>query len=62
MEGIRSTTIVAVKRNGKTAIAGDGQVTVGEKFIIKNKIIQFLLKVKIPIARLCLLVKLLIKT
>ena len=36
MEGIRSTTIVAVKRNGKTAIAGDGQVTVGEKFIIKN--------------------------
>ena len=36
MEGMRSTTIVAVKRDGKTAIAGDGQVTVGEKFIVKN--------------------------
>ncbi|MBQ0105304.1 MAG: HslU--HslV peptidase proteolytic subunit, partial [Armatimonadetes bacterium] len=24
-----ATTIVAVKRNGKTAIAGDGQVTLG---------------------------------
>ena len=30
-----STTIVAVKRNGKTAIAGDGQVTFGEHTIMK---------------------------
>lgn len=27
---IRSTTILAVKRNGEVALAGDGQVTVGE--------------------------------
>ncbi|HJD08817.1 MAG TPA: HslU--HslV peptidase proteolytic subunit, partial [Candidatus Ligilactobacillus faecavium] len=27
------TTICAVKHNGKTAIAGDGQVTLGEKVI-----------------------------
>lgn len=40
MEGIRSTTIVAVKRDGKTAIAGDGQVTVGEKYIIKNNAVK----------------------
>ena len=40
MEGMRSTTIVAVKRNGKTAIAGDGQVTVGEKFIVKNNAVK----------------------
>ena len=26
---LRATTIIAVKRNGKTAIAGDGQVTLG---------------------------------
>lgn len=30
-----ATTIVAVKRNGKTAIAGDGQVTFGEHTIMK---------------------------
>ena len=30
-----STTIVAVKRNGQTAIAGDGQVTFGEHTIMK---------------------------
>jgi len=29
MEQIHSTTIVAVRRNGKTAIAGDGQATLG---------------------------------
>src|SRR4249919_2647347 len=27
---IRATTILAVRRNGKVAIAGDGQVTVGD--------------------------------
>ncbi len=31
-----ATTIVAVKRNGKTAIAGDGQVTFGEHTIMKS--------------------------
>ena len=29
------TTICSVKFNGKTAIAGDGQVTLGEKVIAK---------------------------
>ncbi len=29
MEKTRSTTILAVRRNGKTVIAGDGQVTLG---------------------------------
>ncbi|HCC36894.1 MAG TPA: HslU--HslV peptidase proteolytic subunit [Treponema sp.] len=31
----RSTTIVAVRRNGKVAMAGDGQVTLGET-VMKN--------------------------
>jgi len=30
------TTIVAVKKNGKTAVAGDGQVTLGERTIMKH--------------------------
>lgn len=30
------TTIVAVKHNDKTAIAGDGQVTMAEKYIMKG--------------------------
>ena len=33
---IRGTTICAVRRNGMTAIAGDGQVTMGESVIMKN--------------------------
>ena len=32
----RGTTICAVRRNGQTAIAGDGQVTMGEKVIFKS--------------------------
>lgn len=32
----RGTTICAVKRNGVTAIAGDGQVTIGEHTIMKG--------------------------
>ena len=32
----RGTTICAVKRDGMTAIAGDGQVTMGESVIFKN--------------------------
>ena len=30
---IKDTTICAVKRNGKTVIAGDGQVTLGHTVI-----------------------------
>ena len=33
---IQGTTICAVRRNGMTAIAGDGQVTMGESVIMKN--------------------------
>jgi len=33
---IRATTILAVRRNGKVAIGGDGQVTVGET-VMKSK-------------------------
>ena len=32
----KGTTICAVRKNGKTAIAGDGQVTMGESVIFKN--------------------------
>ncbi len=32
---IRSTTVVAVKRGDRTAIAGDGQVTFGDSVILK---------------------------
>lgn len=31
-----ATTICGIKRNGQTAIAGDGQVTMGESVIFKN--------------------------
>ena len=34
---IRSTTILAVKRNGKTILIGDGQVTFGQQIIFKCK-------------------------
>ncbi|RUM49521.1 MAG: HslU--HslV peptidase proteolytic subunit [Hydrogenothermus sp.] len=36
MEKTRSTTILAVKRNGKTVIAGDGQVTLGSSVVKSN--------------------------
>ncbi len=32
----RGTTICAVRRDGKTAIAGDGQVTMGENVVFKS--------------------------
>lgn len=32
----RGTTIVAVQKDGKTAVAGDGQVTMGETTIMKH--------------------------
>ena len=34
------TTIVAVRKDGKCAVAGDGQVTVGEKIIMKNTAVK----------------------
>ncbi|MGI6150566.1 MAG: ATP-dependent protease subunit HslV [Christensenellales bacterium] len=34
--GFQGTTICAVKRDGRCAIAGDGQVTLGENAIMKN--------------------------
>lgn len=36
MQQIMGTTIVAVRRNGKCAVAGDGQVTFGENTIMKH--------------------------
>lgn len=36
MTEFHATTICGVKRNGKTAIAGDGQVTMGENVIFKS--------------------------
>lgn len=36
MAEFMGTTICAVKRNGKTAIAGDGQVTMSQSVIFKN--------------------------
>jgi len=32
-----ATTIVGIRHNGEVAIAGDGQVTMGENIIMKNK-------------------------
>ncbi len=31
-----ATTIIAINHNGENAMAGDGQVTMGEKFIMKG--------------------------
>ena len=36
----KGTTICAVKRNGVTAIAGDGQVTFGESVVFKNNAVK----------------------
>ena len=33
---VRSTTVVAVRRNGKVALAGDGQVTMGQTIMKGN--------------------------
>lgn len=37
---LRGTTICAVKRNGKTAIAGDGQVTMQQSVIFKDNAVK----------------------
>ena len=36
----RGTTIVAVKRDGKTALAGDGQVTSGQSVVMKSNAVK----------------------
>lgn len=36
----RGTTICAVKKDGKTAIAGDGQVTMGESVVLKGNAVK----------------------
>lgn len=33
---IRSTTVIGVRRNGKVALAADGQVTMGEAVVLKH--------------------------
>ncbi len=40
MSEFKGTTIVAVKKDGKTAIAGDGQVTLGERVILKGNAVK----------------------
>lgn len=40
MDTFKGTTIVAVTRNGKTAIAGDGQVTMGEHVVMKGNAVK----------------------
>lgn len=37
---LKGTTICAVRRNGKTAIAGDGQVTMQQSVIFKNNAVK----------------------
>jgi len=40
MEQLRGTTILAVKRNGETVVAGDGQVTMGQNCVMKNSAVK----------------------
>lgn len=40
MEQFRGTTIVAVKKGDITAVAGDGQVTMGQNVIMKNNAVK----------------------
>ena len=37
---LHATTIVAVKRDGQTVIAGDGQVTMGQSIVLKNNAVK----------------------
>ena len=36
MKSFRGTTVIAVRRNGKVAMAGDGQVTLGNTIMKGN--------------------------
>ena len=38
---LRGTTICAVRKNGHTSIAGDGQVTMGQSVIFKSHAHKF---------------------
>lgn len=40
MNEFKGTTICAVKRDGRTAIAGDGQVTMSQSIIFKNNAVK----------------------
>lgn len=40
MEQLKGTTIVAVKRNNETVIAGDGQVTMSQSVIMKSSAVK----------------------
>ena len=40
MGNMMGTTIVAVKKDGKCAVAGDGQVTLGEKVVMKHNAVK----------------------
>ena len=40
MTTFKGTTICAVKRDGVTAIAGDGQVTMGESVVFKGNAVK----------------------
>lgn len=41
MTEFHSTTIFAIQHNGKSAMAGDGQVTMGEQVIMKGTMLRF---------------------
>ncbi len=40
MENLRGTTICAVRRDGDIAIAGDGQITLGESVVMKGSAVK----------------------
>lgn len=40
MEQFRGTTIIAVKKDGRTAVAGDGQVTMGQSVVMKGNAVK----------------------
>lgn len=40
MKSLRGTTICAVRKDGKTAVAGDGQVTMSQSIIFKNNAVK----------------------
>lgn len=40
MDQLKGTTIVAVKKGGKTVVAGDGQVTMGQSVVMKNNAVK----------------------
>ena len=40
MSNLMGTTICAVKRDGVTAVAGDGQVTMSESVIFKSNAVK----------------------